>query len=364
MKDRHSVQRLYRCLFAVLAMPDRLLDLKEREWDDLLTVARSARLFSRLAAVTQSHGFMHQVPARVAGHMTAALRLAAHRQQKMLWELQHLERALREIQMPILALKGMAYLIADLTVAKGRIFTDVDLLVPRAGLAEVEATLQAGGWRSEALNTYDEHYYRQWMHEIPPLQHPDRGIEVDIHHTLSPLTSRIKVDPTPLFEAAVSVKGYRVQVPAPADMVLHSAIHLFYGGEFEQGLRDLSDLDFLMREFATRDSGFWQALMTRAEALNLERPLFYALRYAYHLVGTPIPTGMLAKTRPFGPGRTALKAMDTLLGAALVSIAPGARTMGARSLLWVRSHWLRMPPGLLLRHLLRKLGGRRKQPAQ
>ena len=38
-------------------------------------------------------------------------------------------------------------------------------------------------------------------------------------------------------------------VLAPEDMVLHSATHLFNEGEFDRGLRDLNDLDLLLREF-------------------------------------------------------------------------------------------------------------------
>jgi hypothetical protein len=366
MTGGSPVERRYRRLFEVLAEPRRLLDLKELEWDDLLPVARSARLFSRVAALTQSHGLMPRIPPKVAGHMAASLRFAAHRQQKMLWELHHLESALHGVAVPILILKGAGYLTADLVAAKGRVFSDVDLLVPRTELGEVEAALRAAGWRSEALHPYDDQYYRKWMHEIPPLWHPDRGVEVDIHHTLSPLTSRIQVDADPLFAAAMPVPACRFQVPAPADMVLHSAIHLFYGGEFEYALRDLSDLDVLMREFAARDSGFWQELLLRAESLRLTRPLFYALRYTHRILGTPIPPEVLTEVTDPGLGRAALKAMDSLVTAAFIPSAPGApglRTSGARSLLWMRSHWLRMPPGLLLRHLLCKLGGRRKPPA-
>jgi hypothetical protein len=363
MKHANTAGRTYRQLFAGLAEPASLVDLGEADWDALLPLARSMRLFSRLAALAQSHELLDQFPTKITDHFTAVLRFAAHRQQKILWELHHLERVLRGTAVPVLVLKGTGYLIADLRASRGRVFGDVDLLVARPKLADVEGALKAAGWQSESLSAHDERYYREWMHEIPPMRHPERQVEVDIHHTISPLTSTIKVDATPLFASAVPVEGHCFQVPAPTDMVLHSAVHLFYGGEFEQGLRDLSDLDLLIREFSLVNPGFWEALIIRAEALNLGRPLYYALRYTHRLLGTPVPDDIRARTASYAPSRVAIGAMDVLLEPALMPVepaAPGGRTIGARSLLWLRSHLLKMPPGLLLYHLTRKVGKNRK----
>jgi hypothetical protein len=359
MKRREAVKRTYRHLLAGITEPRTLLELGEADWDALLPLARSMRLFSRLAALARSHGLLDRMPPKVAGHMTAVLRFATHRQQQILWELHHLERVLRDVQVPVVVLKGTGYLMADLWASGGRIFGDVDLLVPREGLAEVERVLRAAGWRSDPLSDHDERYYREWMHEIPPLRHPERQIEIDIHHTLSPLTSRLKVDAAPFFAAAAPVDGHRFRILAPADRVLHSAVHLFYGGEFEQGLRDVSDLDLLLREFSHGNPEFWPALTARAEALNLGRPLFYALRYTRRLLATPVPEDILARSAAQGPGRMAVRMMDALFEPALMPPDPaaiGGWTARARWLLWLRSHLLKMPPGLLLYHALRKAG--------
>jgi hypothetical protein len=336
-----------------LAEPARLLDWTEADWDRLLPLARAKRVFSRLAALALSDGPSTRLPPQVLGQMAAVQRATAHRQRKILWEINRLELALRAIRMPVVVLKGAGYVMAGLRAGRGRRFGDVDLLVPRSGLAEVEAALLKAGWRAPRLDAYDERYYRDWMHEIPPLRHPDRLIEVDIHHALTPPTGLFKVDAVPLVQAAVPVEGYRFRVPAPADMVLHSAVHLFYGGEFEQGLRDLSDLDLLLREFSARDPAFWETLAARAEALRLIRPLFYALRYTERWLGTPVPASLQPRLRAFGPGPVATAAMDALLERVLTGV--GATPL-AHGLLWVRSHVLKMPPGLLLYHAWRKLG--------
>lgn len=358
MTRAKTAEQAYQQLFLGLADPASLLDLGEAEWDKLLPMARSTRLFSRLAALARSQGLLDRLPLKIVDHMEGSLRFVAHRQQKILWELRQLEKALRETEAQVLVLKGTGYLMAGLRASRGRLFGDVDLLVPRAELDAVEAALRAAGWQSAALSEHDERYYREWMHEIPPMRHPERQIEVDIHHTISPLTARIKVNAAPLLAAAVSVEGHGFQVPAATDLVLHSAVHLFYGGEFEQGLRDLSDLDLLMREFADSHPGFWRELLVRADLLKLRRPLFYALRYTHGLLGTPIPDEVRAQVAPYGPGPVVLGVMDALLKPALLPADPAVPkgwSARARSMLWIRSHLLKMSPGLLLYHVAQKL---------
>lgn len=353
-----TAEQAYQQLFLGLADPVSLLELSEAEWNRLLPLARSVRLFSRLAALAESQSLLSRFPPKITTHLDGALRFAAHRQRQILWELRQLERTLRGTGVQVLVLKGTGYLIAGLRASRGRLFGDVDLLVPRAELDAVEAALWAAGWQSAVLSDHDERYYREWMHEIPPMRHPERQIEVDVHHTISPLTARIKVDAGPLFAAAVSVEGHGFQVPAPTDMVLHSAVHLFYGGEFDQGLRDLSDLDLLMREFAECHPGFWRELFERAELLNLQRPLFYAVRYSHRFIGTPVPDEVLAQTAPYSPGPVVLGVMDALLKSALLPVNPAVPrgwSARARRVLWIRSHLLKMSPGLLLYHTAQKL---------
>lgn len=362
MNTRLQIKHAYRQLCAGLTQPDTLLALTETEWDVLLPVARSARLFSRLAALARDRNLLAQFPPRIAGHMQAVLRLVAHRQRCILWEVRQLERALQGCEAQVLLLKGTAYVLAERAAARGRIFADVDILVSRTDLAEVERVLRAAGWGSESLDAYDEHYYRAWMHEIPPLKHPERGVEVDIHHTLSPLTSRLQVDALPLFTAAQPVAGRRFKVLASADLILHSAVHLFYGGEFDNGLRDLSDLDLLLREGAASHPEFWTELTARAETLNLTRPLFYAVRYTRRLFATPTPETVRTMIDAHGPGGLARTIMDVLIEPALRPLDPtGASGWAARArwLLWVRSHWLKMPLRILIPHLWHKAGKHR-----
>ena len=343
-------------LLTALRDPAQAVTFGNEEWDLLLRQARHTRLMGRLAVCMDELGLMEKVPTKVVDHFTAARVFVDQRQRMARWEINRILQAIHSIEEPVVLLKGSAYILAGLPPARGRLLSDVDLLVPAASLDRFEQTLLANGWESIKPEEYDQHYYRTWMHELPPLRHPDRGLEVDIHHTISPLTSRLNPDPEKLFQDSIPLAEGQLRVLQPVDMVLHSAVHLFYDGEFINGLRDLVDLADLFDYFGTC-AGFWGELVQRAHEQNLQRPLFYAMHYAQCLLGADIPAPALADIGTTAPPRLILYMMDRLIVWVMVPDHPDypqRRTAVAQWLLYVRSHWLRMPPGLLLKHLTLK----------
>ena len=230
-------------------------------------------------------------------------------------------------------------------------------MVPKAALPDVEQRLNWSGWFPLHTSAYDEHYYRQWMHEIPPLEHKNRGTVLDVHHTILPPTSGIKPDPQELFDASVALRGEWefFRVLAPADMVIHSACHLFFG-EFHKGLRDLLDLHILLTDFSV-DPTFWEALVERAERLRLALPVLDAIEQCQRIYETRVPPAVVvllerAATTAW-PRVTRAWLFDHALRPAHAS-AFGRSTRLAHWLTFVRSHWLRMPLPLLAYHLSHK----------
>jgi len=337
-----------------LREPTVMVSFDAETWDRVVRQARTSGLLGRLGALAS--GFSERLPEAVWQHLEAALTLAEQQRRAVHWELQHLGRALDRTEGPVVLLKGAAYAAADLAPAAGRLFTDIDLLVPRAQLGATEGALMLGGWITSPHDAYDVRYYREWMHELPPMQHIRRQTWLDVHHNILPETARRKTQPALFLAASLPLPGFpRFSIPEPADQVLHSATHLFHEGEWQHGLRDLVDLDALLRAYGV-DAAFWPLLLARAETLNLGRPLYYALRYARRLLRTPMPEYLEAAC-PERPGRFAAALLDTLFLPAFASAHAECRTplSGPAALaLYVRSHWLRMPVHLLIPHLLRK----------
>ncbi len=351
----------------VLRAPDSVRAFDEARWDRLIRQARLAGLLARTAeALEASMRGLDPVPPAPRMHLAASQAVARAQHAQVRREVRMLAQALAPIGVEPVLLKGSAYLFAGLPAARGRVFSDIDILVPKARLPEVEACLMTHGWATTHHSPYDQKYYRQWMHELPPMRHILRDIMLDVHHTILPPTARLKPDAAKLFAAARSLEGEGVGVLSPADMVLHSMTHLFHNEELSHGLRDLSDLDLLLRDFGAAAS-FWPALVERARELDLSRPLYYGLRHVRQAFGTPVPDSTLAAVDALGPRWPVNRWMDGLLQRALRPPHPTAAdplTAPALFLLYVRAHWLRMPPHLLVRHLAIKSWRRsRGEPA-
>jgi len=326
------------------------------DWELLLRLASQVKMLGVLAAELERLNLLAAIPIRAADQLRASLIEVRNVQQLARWELNRMRRALKGRSIPVIVLKGLAYLLAGLPSAEGRYFVDLDILVPSQDLNEFEALLRASGWRSRAMSAYDEHYYRAWGHEIPPLKHPDRRTEIDVHHALAPVTGRLQTDVRALFVSAIPAPGCDYQILCPIDMVLQCAVNLFQNNELSDDLRDLFDLHAALQLFANDVPDFWVRLVQRSNELKLGRPLFYGLQFSRQIFDTAVPPNveLELKQRPAAP---AIWAMQRLVPQALFPLhpdKPAAAARWARRILFMRSHWLRMPPHLLLLHFTRK----------
>lgn len=343
-------------LVQALRAPSAMAGFSLAEWDLMLRQAAVANLSAALYYLAEEAGVLDSLPAPARTHLDWARVHGERHRQAVRFEVREIKRALAGLDLPLILMKGAAYAMAGLAPAPGRLFSDIDIMVPKERLSEVEAALMMHGWVSHHTDAYDQRYYREWMHELPPMQHVRRGSLIDVHHAILPETARARPDPDKLRAAALPVAGETgLRVFAPVDMVLHSAVHLFCDGEFDKGLRDLLDIHRLLLDFG-RDPAFWAALPRRAEQLQIARPLFYALRYSERLLGTPVPAALLAAPldRPAPP---LLALMDGLFERALLPMhasCSGPLSGAARFLLYIRGNWLRMPPLMLARHLAHK----------
>ena len=99
----------------------------------------------------------------------------------------------------------------------------------------------------------------------------------------------------------------------------------------------------LLREFD--DPDWWPRLHARARLHGAIGPVRRAARQAHALYDTPVPDGWLAQDWFDRLIRRRLLARDGWGRATRPAIRLG---------FYVRSHWQRMPPGLLARHLWTK----------
>ena len=344
-------------LVAVLNGEQSISDLTLTQWDLLIRQARKSMLLAKLYYFVENNIGLAEIPESVLRYLQSARVHATKQHTDLLWEIKHLEKVAKQLGYPLVLLKGSAYAMSGLTAAKGRIFSDIDLMVDKENISTTEKQLMMHGWVSSSKDAYDQLYYRKWMHEIPPIHHINRGSVLDVHHNIIPLTARHSPDATLLMSHSQALPEYEfINVLSPLDMIIHSATHLFYDGELEHGLRDLVDLDALIRSNQMTEN-FAENLMSRAFEIGLQRPVFYALRYTHLILHTPVFNGVRQGDQSGAPNRGLLKLMDSLFLRALMPdhFSCNDRWTGlARWSLYIRAHWLRMPIHLLIPHLLRK----------
>jgi Uncharacterised nucleotidyltransferase len=352
-----------RVLVAALRDPASAAAFDDKGWTALITIARSEQLIGTLAYRLEGQ----RVPPAIAGILRDAKANAGYQRRAALWEADCARRALAAYDGKVVLMKGTAYVAAGLQAGQGRHIGDLDIIVARDDLKEVERLLLTeGGWEWVKDNAYDDAYYRNHMHELPPMIHKERDRMIDVHHTILPMTARPLPDAEAMLRDAITLSSVcpepvegreantvfssrpstgsgrteRLYIFTPTDMVIHSAAHLIADGDLTGGLRNLWDMHCLLTEYASAE--FWPGLQLRAQHHQLWPAVHRATRLSHKLYGTDIPKEWQSWNRQDRWYVARLMARDEW--------GRGSRKF-IRLIFFVRSHWLRMPPLMLAQHL-------------
>jgi len=262
------------------------------------------------------------------------------------FEMDRLERSLEGTGVQPVLLKGAAYVACGTKAGEGRRVSDIDVLVCENELAKVEECLINTGWAFDlgVDNDYDLYYYRKYMHELPPLRHNKRRTIIDVHHSLLPRTSRMKIRTDLMLKASISIEGRALRVLQPIDMFIHSAVHSFADGSFDTPARSILELHYLLQHLNVSEIN---KLIPRAEEVGGIKATATALWALSTLYQDETAASLF---RQYG-----LKPVSSLVRYALTQKINNVESATfAKFLLFTRSHFLRMPLHLLLLHLGRK----------
>ncbi|MCP5160508.1 MAG: nucleotidyltransferase family protein [Hahellaceae bacterium] len=341
-------------LIQTLRNPTHALAYSIEQWELLIRQARSANLLPRLYCIFNNASLLAQLPEDVVNHLESGYKKAQRQHQQVIWEIHQIQKAFTNTEITPILLKGGAYIHSGVTCAQGRTLSDIDILVRKADLKKAEMLLMIGGWITTKSDDYDKMYYREWTHEIPPIRHIKRGTVIDVHHNIFPILN-FRVDAEKLWKNAL-IGQDGIGVLSLEDMILHSATHLFLEGNFENGLRDLTDLDLLFKMLDSQQQGF-EKLKLRAFELGLGLPLFYALRYCQRQLNSMVPSELIHPNDVGIPSAIRLKLMDILFSNVLIPFHATSKSplhgIAVFFLYW-RGHFNRMPLKILIPHLIKK----------
>lgn len=340
-----------------LREPERMAPWSLADWQFAIRQARRLRLLGRLAEGVHAAGLLDALPEQPRRLLLAEQRHSRWRIGVVMWAMQRVGAVLAEAPYPCLLLKGGAYLAQGLAIAPGRLPSDLDILVPHEHLADAQARLGHHGWVETELDAQDQHYYRAWGHELPPMTHPVHAVELDVHHNILPPVGHVRVPIDAMLAKAMPSGLTPWQVFQPIDQFLHSAAHLFFDSEPKDRVRDLVDMDGLGRHFGV-EPAFWHALHARALELGLGEPLSLALHFLEHWFATPMPSELKPRIGELGLSPLRRAYLCALMAQVLTPCEPDALpsfTQNAcANVVLARYHWRRLPLNLLLPHLWRK----------
>lgn len=326
-------------LISLLKTPQSVSEVTEAQWNEIVEAGRKNQLLGQLAAALRRAGVFEQVLSAVQRHLALDELTAKRRAEAALWELKGMRRAI-DPAITVVVLKGCAYSVAGDANAAGRLFSDVDLMVRRTDLETVESALISVGWKPSRVNDYDRAYYRNWMHEVPPMEHVRRHTVCDLHHAINPPVSRYYIAPEKLFAHLVEVLP-GIHVLSPLDRIIHCALHLLQEGEPKKLLRDLYDLHLLLQQHLAVAPDL-APLLARADELGVGQPIRCALGAAQNLFAD----SSAHRQSGWLQAQVECAALSSGHG------SPGDMLAGWAVL--AHSHWMKMPLRLLVPHLIRK----------
>ncbi|MBD1390525.1 nucleotidyltransferase family protein [Neiella sp. HB171785] len=340
-------------LIALYTDPQSALSLTSSQWQSVILVLRHHSLLARFRIVFEQCQILQLLPDYVQHHLSNSMKLAEKQRQQIFYEASKLKNSILLDDIPVVYLKGAAYTLSKLTAGNGRIYSDIDILVDKHNIASMTQKLFVSGWMGKDISPYDQKYYDNWMHEIPPLYHSSRGTNLDIHHNLVPIVSGRSPDIS-VFTKDVQTTDEGHDYLSPPALLLHSIAHLFFNEDYDNAFRDLIDMDLIIREKG--DDEFWQRLLELAQQAGFLFEVKLALRYLTRIFATPLPIEVVQKLQLKNSWR--LRLLDFTYSRALLPNHPLVECdfQGMANLTaFLLGHSRKMPVHVLAYHSAHKL---------
>jgi hypothetical protein len=291
-------------------MADRVRELPPPAWDETLEIALRHGVAPLLHYALQAGGALAQLPQPVRTRLEEERGRTGLLNLRKYGEFRRIAQALRERNIPLIALKGLhlAELVyPDISL---RPMSDLDILVPRL---DVERTI-------EAVRSIDYGFEEDVSAAARGmlgtkckfgLAHRRLGLWIEIHWTLAEPGDCYAAPMDEIWRSAAPgrIGDADVEVMSPEFVLLHVCAHLACNHVFGFDLRALCDIAAIVQ--ARID---WEILVDHGRRHGWTRGVATALRLAHDHLGADVPAEALAALRAdtLDPGLLA-DAMEDLL---------------------------------------------------
>jgi hypothetical protein len=209
-------------------------------------------------------------------------------------ELHNVLKAFRDKQIEVVLLKGAALAETVYPNRALRAMSDIDLLVRKEKLTEVETRLLDVGYilqdRVQGKEYQREHHYH-WVFS------KRSGIDVEIHWHIKRPTGAFEIDTDELWKSAQAIKvaGVEAAILSPEVLLLYLCQH-FWKHNLNGGIRPLIDIAQATGFYARKIS--WKEVARLSARWRMNPCAFLGFSLAGGLLGAPIPESFLKEIRP------------------------------------------------------------------
>ena len=267
------------------------------QWTALVSEARQQALLGSIYFLLKDLELLATVPQAVQAHLQTGFHYAEKQKNTLLQEMLELEQVFQGTEYPCILVKGVGYRLSNLAFARGRIFSDIDLLIPHSAFADALLRLLDSGYLETGMSDYDRRYYIQWSHQHPPLTHFLRGANIDLHHHIFPVASNSGLAIEPMIVNSTKLVDSVFSVPSLPYLLVHASVHLFYQEETHKLVKDLCDLKQLYQECIETHSP--EQILAACKSMHAEAAVYYALDTLRWLFSLDIDADLLQRLAQF-----------------------------------------------------------------
>jgi hypothetical protein len=288
----------------------QLDSLAESDWNGLVASSREHGVAPLLYHRLTSGPATPRIPENVLRMLREDYLINGARNALLYQDLQKLLQALRQDQIPVIALKGAC--LAELVYGDPALRTmgDIDIMVGKADLPRTANRLRAMGYSCKNYDlelramgypgkNYDLEKWCLLFNHLPRFFKPPNP-RVEIHWTILMPTRPLRPDLEGLWNRArpATIAGTGALVLSPADLLLHLCAHA--GGQdmgpFCLGLRPLCDISAVLQHYEGELD--WKEVAARAREWQAARCVFLALLLAKTMLAARVPEEFLQSLRP------------------------------------------------------------------
>lgn len=283
-----ALDTLFKILNQDTSLEELVSSLSPQDWVEIEAAARGQGLtlltYDRLSRVNSL------VPTAVQGRLRDAYLKATARNMVMLHHGGAVLNALCDRGLEVIVLKGL-YLAEAVYKGIGlRTFDDIDLLLHRSDLPAALEVMRGMGY--ELSTWYDPDDPNRDIKHVPPLMKKGAPI-VELHWTILEEDEPFAIGVEGMWARSVTaeIAGVKVQGLSAEDLLLHLNLHLTYQHRLAAGVRNLYDIDAVIRQSGVD----WTRLVTTAREWDAERVTWLTLRLLQEIAGTPLPCEVLER---------------------------------------------------------------------